>query len=138
MLDAAIKTQLGPTWTSSASRWNWSPSLDDRSAKAEEMYGSCWTLPTVAAPGQPAPGRSRTARPSRRRPPGAAARIEFAGLPMGHEFTSLVLALLQVGGHPPPGRGRRSSRSGRAADFRFETFISCPATTAPTSSRRLT
>jgi len=25
----------------------------------------------------------------------------FAGLPMGHEFTSLVLALLQVGGYPP-------------------------------------
>ncbi len=27
--------------------------------------------------------------------------VRFAGLPMGHEFTSLVLALLQVGGHPP-------------------------------------
>ena len=28
--------------------------------------------------------------------------VAFAGfLPMGHEFTSLVLALLQVGGHPP-------------------------------------
>src|SRR6059058_5712945 len=25
----------------------------------------------------------------------------FAGLPMGHEFTSLVLTLLQVGGYPP-------------------------------------
>ena len=25
----------------------------------------------------------------------------FAGLPMGHEFTSLILALLQVGGYPP-------------------------------------
>lgn len=30
-----------------------------------------------------------------------AARIEFAGLPLGHEFTSLILALLHVGGHPP-------------------------------------
>ncbi len=27
--------------------------------------------------------------------------IRFAGIPMGHEFTSLVLALLHVGGHPP-------------------------------------
>ena len=27
--------------------------------------------------------------------------LRFAGLPMGHEFTSLVLALLQVGGYPP-------------------------------------
>jgi alkyl hydroperoxide reductase subunit F len=29
------------------------------------------------------------------------AAVEFAGLPMGHEFTSLVLALLWAGGHPP-------------------------------------
>jgi len=27
--------------------------------------------------------------------------VRFAAIPMGHEFTSLVLALLQVGGHPP-------------------------------------
>ncbi|MCB1552369.1 MAG: alkyl hydroperoxide reductase subunit F, partial [Xanthomonadales bacterium] len=27
--------------------------------------------------------------------------VSFAGIPLGHEFTSLVLALLQVGGHPP-------------------------------------
>lgn len=27
--------------------------------------------------------------------------IRFAGIPMGHEFTSLILALLQAGGHPP-------------------------------------
>lgn len=26
--------------------------------------------------------------------------VRFAGIPIGHEFTSLVLALLQVGGHP--------------------------------------
>ncbi len=32
--------------------------------------------------------------------PGHDIDLRFAGLPMGHEFTSLVLALLQVGGHP--------------------------------------
>jgi alkyl hydroperoxide reductase subunit F len=32
--------------------------------------------------------------------PGADISLRFAGIPMGHEFTSLVLALLQVGGHP--------------------------------------
>ena len=32
---------------------------------------------------------------------GADAGIAFAAIPMGHEFTSLVLALLQAGGHPP-------------------------------------
>jgi len=28
-------------------------------------------------------------------------KVRFAGLPLGHEFTSLVLALLWAGGHPP-------------------------------------
>jgi len=32
---------------------------------------------------------------------GEAPRVRFAGLPLGHELTSLVLALLHVGGHPP-------------------------------------
>ncbi|AOA58762.1 alkyl hydroperoxide reductase subunit F [Acinetobacter larvae] len=32
---------------------------------------------------------------------GEAARVFFAGLPMGHEFTSLILALLQVSGYAP-------------------------------------
>jgi alkyl hydroperoxide reductase subunit F len=27
--------------------------------------------------------------------------LRFAAIPLGHEFTSLVLALLQAGGHPP-------------------------------------
>jgi alkyl hydroperoxide reductase subunit F len=36
-----------------------------------------------------------------RRAANPAASVEFAGLPMGHEFTSLVLALLWAGGHPP-------------------------------------
>lgn len=34
------------------------------------------------------------------RSPGEDIKLSFAGLPMGHEFTSLVLALLQVGGYP--------------------------------------
>ena len=32
---------------------------------------------------------------------GEPARIRFAGVPLGHEFTSLVLALLQASGYPP-------------------------------------
>ncbi len=32
--------------------------------------------------------------------PNESSGIQFAGIPMGHEFTSLVLALLQVGGYP--------------------------------------
>ena len=33
--------------------------------------------------------------------PGSGTQLRFAGLPLGHEFTSLVLALLWTGGHPP-------------------------------------
>lgn len=33
--------------------------------------------------------------------PGADVGVRFSAIPMGHEFTSLVLALLQVGGYPP-------------------------------------
>ncbi len=32
---------------------------------------------------------------------GSEARLRFAAVPLGHEFTSLVLALLWAGGHPP-------------------------------------
>ena len=32
--------------------------------------------------------------------PGVETGVRFAGVPLGHEFTSLVLALLHVGGHP--------------------------------------
>jgi len=32
---------------------------------------------------------------------GEGPRVWFAGVPMGHEFTSLILALLQVSGYPP-------------------------------------
>src|SRR3546814_21131628 len=32
--------------------------------------------------------------------PGQLIHLRFAGIPMGHEFSSLVPALLQVGGHP--------------------------------------
>ncbi len=33
--------------------------------------------------------------------PGRDIKLRFGGLPLGHEFTSLVLALLQTGGYPP-------------------------------------
>ena len=32
---------------------------------------------------------------------GGGISVDFAAIPMGHEFSSFVLALLQVGGHPP-------------------------------------
>ena len=45
--------------------------------------------------------------------------VRFAAIPLGHEFTSLVLALLWTGGHPPkvPVLPQLSGRgAGRSAD----------------------
>ena len=51
--------------------------------------------------------------------------VTFAGLPMGHEFTSLVLALLQVGGHPPRVDDDLLDQvRDLEADLVFETFFS--------------
>jgi alkyl hydroperoxide reductase subunit F len=64
--------------------------------------------------------------------PGDAARILFAGLPMGHEFTSLVLALLQVGGHPPKAEAEVLERiRGLTRELQFETFISLSCHNCP-------
>jgi alkyl hydroperoxide reductase subunit F len=64
--------------------------------------------------------------------PGQAPRIRFAGLPMGHEFTSLILALLQTGGHPPRVEAALIEQiKGIQGKFRFETFISLSCHNCP-------
>ncbi len=51
--------------------------------------------------------------------------VRFAGIPMGHEFTSLVLALLQVGGHPSKEAQDTIERvKGLDGDYTFETYFS--------------
>ena len=53
------------------------------------------------------------------------ADVRFAGLPLGHEFTSLVLALLHVGGHPPRLDAEVIERiKALDGDYRFETYFS--------------
>jgi len=53
------------------------------------------------------------------------ADVRFAGLPLGHEFTSLVLALLHVGGHPPRLDAEVIERiKGLDGDYSFETYFS--------------
>ncbi len=64
--------------------------------------------------------------------PGEAARIEFAGIPMGHEFTSLVLALLQTGGHPPKVEQDVIEQiKALGGEYKFETFISLSCHNCP-------
>ncbi|WP_243048875.1 alkyl hydroperoxide reductase subunit F [Dyella sp. RRB7] len=64
--------------------------------------------------------------------------VRFAGIPMGHEFTSLVLALLQVGGHPPKVTQEviEQVRS-LDGDFRFETFMSLSCHSCPDTVQAL-
>ena len=56
----------------------------------------------------------------------------FAGLPMGHEFTSLVLALLQMGGYPPKVDDSVIEQiRNLPGDYTFETFISLSCHNCP-------
>ncbi|MGL1834687.1 alkyl hydroperoxide reductase subunit F [Rhodocyclaceae bacterium SMB388] len=58
--------------------------------------------------------------------------IRFAGLPMGHEFTSLVLALLQAGGYPPKvSAADIEAIEALDADLAFETYISLSCHNCP-------
>ena len=58
--------------------------------------------------------------------------IRFAGIPMGHEFTSLVLALLQAGGYPPKLEASVIEQiKALQGEFRFETFISLSCQNCP-------
>jgi alkyl hydroperoxide reductase subunit F len=58
--------------------------------------------------------------------------IRFAGIPMGHEFTSLVLALLQVGGHPPKiEQDVIEQIKALDGDYQFETYISLTCQNCP-------
>jgi alkyl hydroperoxide reductase subunit F len=66
------------------------------------------------------------------RQPGAEARVRFAGVPMGHEFTSLVLALLQTGGYPPKiDESVVEQIKNLDGDYHFETFVSLTCQSCP-------
>jgi alkyl hydroperoxide reductase subunit F len=67
---------------------------------------------------------------------GAVMGVEFAAIPMGHEFSSLVLALLQAGGHPPKVEPEvieqiRALTPEDGGDFVFETWMSLSCHNCP-------
>jgi alkyl hydroperoxide reductase subunit F len=58
--------------------------------------------------------------------------VRFAGIPLGHEFTSLVLALLQVGGHPSKATQELIEQvQDLDADLSFETYFSLTCQNCP-------
>jgi len=63
---------------------------------------------------------------------GSNMKVRFAGIPMGHEFTSLVLALLQVGGYPPKVDDAVIEQiKNLQGEFKFETYISLTCQNCP-------
>ncbi len=64
--------------------------------------------------------------------PGDEIGVRFAGLPLGHEFTSLVLALLHVGGHPSKAASDLIEQvKNLHGPFHFETYFSLTCQNCP-------
>ncbi len=132
MLDAAIKGQLKAYLERLQRPIELVATLDD-SAKGQEMRAlindilECSDKVTLRENG----GFSRV--PSFAVGlPGETPRIHFAGIPMGHEFTSLVLALLQTGGHPPKVEQVVIDQiKALPGSFNFETYISLSCHNCP-------
>ncbi|WP_102273426.1 alkyl hydroperoxide reductase subunit F [Cytobacillus massiliigabonensis] len=58
--------------------------------------------------------------------------VTFAGIPLGHEFTSLVLALLQVSGRAPKVDQKVIDQvKGIKGDYHFETYVSLSCHNCP-------
>ncbi len=102
MLDDTLKTQLQQYMGLLRQPLRLIASLDD-SAAAQEMRG---LLDDIVAAGNGKITLDASGSDARR-PSFVVARegqdhgVRFAGLPLGHEFESLVLTLLWTGGHPP-------------------------------------
>lgn len=63
---------------------------------------------------------------------GSSSSLRFAGLPLGHEFTSLVLALLWTGGHPPKVEAETIEQiKALQGDFNFEMYMSLTCHNCP-------
>ncbi len=132
MLDENLKAQLGAYLERVKLPFEITASLDD-SAAGQEMHGllqdivSLTDKITLKTDGtdarKPSFALNRVGEP---------ARIRFAAIPMGHEFTSLVLALLQVGGHPPKIEAELIEQiQSLDADFAFETYMSLTCHNCP-------
>ncbi|MGD7787665.1 alkyl hydroperoxide reductase subunit F [Propionibacteriaceae bacterium Y1700] len=131
MLDAALITQLKTLLTNLTHPIELVGSLDDspksrETAELMDEIAGCSDLVTVSA-------ELHERKPSFAiRRTGTEIEVRFAGVPMGHEFTSLVLALLQVGGHPAKITDELAEQiRGLQGDWEFETFFSLSCQNCP-------
>ena len=133
MLDQDLKTQLAAYLQRVTQPFEMVASLND-SDTAREMLELLQTIQslrsdmiTVRTDGTDARKPSFTVQRV-----GAENSLRFAGLPLGHEFTSLVLALLWTGGHPPKVEADvMDSIRALDGDFNFEVYMSLSCHNCP-------
>lgn len=132
MLDANLKAQLQAYLEKVTQPFEIIASLDD-GAKSIELKN---LLEEIASLSDKI--TLRTDGDDARKPSFALNRINgeislrFAGIPMGHEFTSLVLALLQVGGHPSKlGQEVIEQIANLDGEMNFETYFSLSCQNCP-------
>ncbi|GBQ14145.1 alkyl hydroperoxide reductase subunit F [Swaminathania salitolerans] len=132
MLDTTLKDQLRGYLAHLRHDIVLEPSLDD-SAKAQEMRALIDDIAGLSdriAIGTAAEGARRPSFRIRRQ--AGTEAVTFAAIPMGHEFTSLVLALLQIGGHPPKIDAETAAQIGKlTGPLRFETYMSLSCQNCP-------
>ena len=108
-------------------------SLDDsaKSAELAELLDEIASMSSLVSLTQSDDSSERTPSFAVTRP-GESASVRFAGLPMGHEFTSLVLALLHIGGHPMKLDDDMIAQvKAIEGEFHFETYISLSCQNCP-------
>jgi alkyl hydroperoxide reductase subunit F len=133
MLDAATKAQLKSYLERATQPIEIVASLDDSTASGELQ-----SLLQDVAEASPLVKLSESRDDTHRKPsfsinrPSENHGPRFAGLPMGHEFTSLILALLQIGGYPPKVEEEILQQI-RAldGDFEFEIYVSLTCHNCP-------
>ena len=125
MLDEGLKSQLNAYLANLRQPIELVASLDD-SAKSREMLELLEDVSGASDKVTLVKGGDDPRRPSFAIERAAGdAGVRFAGLPLGHEFTSLVLALLHVGGHPPKVEADVIEQiKALEGDYHFETYFS--------------
>ncbi|NMY76045.1 alkyl hydroperoxide reductase subunit F [Pseudomonas sp. WS 5071] len=132
MLDANLKAQLKSYLERVTQPIEIVASLDD-GAKSREMHDLLKEIASLSSQITLLDNGTDARKPSfSLNRPGGDISLRFAGIPMGHEFTSLVLALLQVGGHPSKASPEviEQIRS-LTGEFNFETYFSLSCQNCP-------
>ncbi|MDI5991937.1 alkyl hydroperoxide reductase subunit F [Pseudomonas sp. MDMC216] len=132
MLDANLKAQLKAYLEKVTLPFEIVASLDD-GAKSQELLGLLQDIVGLTDKITLKTDGNDARRPSfALNRPGEDTGVAFAGIPMGHEFTSLVLALLQVGGHPSKLDADTIAQiKSIEGKFEFETYFSLSCQNCP-------